>query len=77
MSELTKQQTIVDWIFSQLPDKYTMTPHGFDVYIIAKAMERDKSIQFALDCQEMFKDQIIEQYNKTFESDAPNFVDNS
>jgi hypothetical protein len=42
MSEETKTDSAVDWIFSQLPDEYTTTPHGFDVYIIAKAMERDR-----------------------------------
>jgi hypothetical protein len=45
-----KQQTavdvaIVDWIFSQLPDEYTTTPYGFDVYIIAKAMEKERIIK--------------------------------
>ena len=37
-----KQQSPVDYIFGQLPDEYTTTPYGFDVYIIAKAMERER-----------------------------------
>lgn len=40
-----EQQTAVDYIFSQLPDEYTTTPHGFDVYIIAKAMEKERIIK--------------------------------
>jgi hypothetical protein len=45
MSEETKTDSAVDWIFSQLPDEYTTTPHGFDVYIIAKAMEKERIIK--------------------------------
>jgi hypothetical protein len=48
-----KQESPVDYIFGQLPDEYTTTPHGFDVYIIAKAMEREQAQQyaeFAIEC---------------------------
>ena len=31
-----KQSSVVDWIFSQLPDEYTTTRSGFDVYEQAK-----------------------------------------
>ena len=36
------QQTAVEWIFSQLPDEYTTTRSGFDVYQQAKEMEKDE-----------------------------------
>ena len=47
MSNEKKTDSAVDWIFSQLPDEYTTTPHGFDVYIIAKAMEKEQKYKFA------------------------------
>jgi hypothetical protein len=73
MSEETKTDSAVDWIFSQLPDEYTTTPHGFDVYIIAKAMEREqmhsyieeKWKQYRIETNEedawLFKQWLIEQ----------------
>jgi hypothetical protein len=48
-----KEQSPVGYIFGQLPDEYTTTPYGFDVYIIAKAMEREQAQQyaeFAIEC---------------------------
>ena len=37
-----KQSSVVDWIFSQLPDEYTTTRSGFDVYQQAKAMHKEE-----------------------------------
>ena len=45
-----KQESPVDYIFGQLPDEYTTTPHGFDVYVIAKAMEKEQAQKYAEFC---------------------------
>jgi len=67
------KQTAVDWLMNQAVNWARNTNSGNDIVEFpkdaikqAKAMERDKSIQFALDCQEMFKEQIIEKYNQTY-----------
>lgn len=39
------KQTTVDWIFSQLPYEYTSTRSGFDVYQMAKEMEKERIIK--------------------------------
>jgi hypothetical protein len=44
-----KQSSVVDWIFSQLPDEYTTTRSGFDVYQQAKAMHKDETVKFTAD----------------------------
>ena len=68
-----KQESPVDYIFGQLPDEYTTTPYGFDVYIIAKAMEKEQAQQyaeFAVECERkglpilMFDDWIDINTNK-------------
>ncbi len=33
---------------------------------VAKQMEREQMVDFALNCQEMFKHQIQERYNETY-----------
>jgi hypothetical protein len=40
-----KQQTAVDYIFSQLPDEYGTTRSAFDVYQQAKEMDKERIIQ--------------------------------
>jgi hypothetical protein len=47
------KQTAVDFIFSQLPDEYTATRQGFEVYTQAKAIDKEQRIQ------DMSKMQII------------------
>lgn len=37
-----------------------------NLYAQAKAMEREQMVDFALNCQEMFKHQIQERYNETY-----------
>ncbi len=44
-----KQQTAVDYIFSQLPAEYGTTRSAFDVYQQAKEMEKEKTIKFTED----------------------------
>jgi hypothetical protein len=43
-NELDKQ-TAVDFIFSQLPDEYTTTRQGFEVYKQAKEMDKEQRLQ--------------------------------
>jgi hypothetical protein len=45
-----KQQTAVDYIFSQLPAEYGTTRSAFDVYQQAKEMEKERMIDFANNC---------------------------
>jgi hypothetical protein len=40
-----KQQTAVDYIFSQLPAEYGTTRSAFDVYQQAKEMEKEQIIE--------------------------------
>jgi hypothetical protein len=40
--EKNKQQTAVDYIFSQLPAEYGTTRSAFDVYQQAKEMEKEQ-----------------------------------
>lgn len=35
-------------------------------FVIAKEMEKAQMIDFALECQEMFKHQILEKFNETY-----------
>lgn len=42
-----KQSSVVDWIFLQLPDEYTTTRSGFDVYQKAKAMQQEQALLYA------------------------------
>jgi hypothetical protein len=44
-----KQQTAVDYIFSQLPAEYGTTRSAFDVYQQAKEMEKERTINFTED----------------------------
>jgi hypothetical protein len=40
--KMENKQTAVDFIFSQLPDEYTTTRQGFEVYTQAKEMEKEQ-----------------------------------
>ena len=44
-----KKETAVDFIFSQLPDEYTTTRQGFEVYTQAKQMEKEQHDKTSLD----------------------------
>jgi hypothetical protein len=50
---MENKQTAVDFIFSQLPDEYTTTRQGFEVYKQAKEMDKKQRLQ------DMSKMQII------------------
>ena len=50
-----KQSSVVDWIFSQLPDEYTTTRSGFDVYQKAKAIHKEEHAQTWDDAMENMK----------------------
>jgi hypothetical protein len=54
-NELNKKQTAVDFIFSQLPDEYTTTRQGFEVYKQAKQMEKEQMCKFAYKCHNHYK----------------------
>lgn len=41
-SMANKQQTAVEWLFSQLPDHLRLSRDGFDAFQIAKGMEREQ-----------------------------------
>jgi hypothetical protein len=45
MENESNKQTAVDFIFSQLPDEYTTTRQGFEVYKQAKEMEKEQRLQ--------------------------------
>jgi hypothetical protein len=45
MEKESNKQTAVDFIFSQLPDEYTTTRQGFEVYKQAKEMEKEQIIK--------------------------------
>jgi hypothetical protein len=45
MENESNKQTAVDFIFSQLPDEYTTTRQGFEVYKQAKAIDKEQRLQ--------------------------------
>ena len=72
MTNETKQ-TAVDYIFSQLPDEFTTTKSGFDIYQIAKEMEKEQIIEARIDgdtwstaIKEMRRAYAEIYYNETF-----------
>jgi hypothetical protein len=52
-----KKQTAIDYIFSELPDEYKTTKHGFQVYQIAKQIDREQRLQ------DMLMMQLIKDVN--------------
>jgi hypothetical protein len=77
---MENKQTAVDFIFSQLPDEYTTTRQGFEVYTQAKEMDKKQRLQdmilmqcitdvsFDGDVEFMFKpiEYFEQKYGKTF-----------
>jgi hypothetical protein len=77
---MENKQTAVDFIFSQLPDEYTTTRQGFEVYKQAKEMDKEQRLQdmILMQCTKvvdiygdvtfMFKpiEYFEEKYGKTF-----------
>jgi uncharacterized protein YqgQ len=68
-----KQQTAVDFIFDELASKnllgiftYEQFKQVEEILNQAKEMQKNQMIDFALECQEMFKHQIIEKFNETY-----------
>jgi hypothetical protein len=57
-----RKETAIEWLIGELK--------GYDedceIFQKAKAMEREQMVDFALNCQEMFKHQIQERYNETY-----------
>jgi hypothetical protein len=80
MENESNKQTAVDFIFSQLPDEYTTTRQGFEVYKQAKQMDKEqrlqdmllmqciKEVSFDGDVTFMFKpmEYFEHKYGKTF-----------
>ena len=69
-----KKQTAVEWLFAHLlPFLEFSDPkereHFRKCLSEAKAMEKEQMVEFALNCQEMFKHQIEEEYNETYGGD--------
>ena len=69
-----KQQTAVDYIFSQLPAEYGTTRSAFDVYQQAKEMEKEQTIEFAINYTygtkrvgASLKEDFIKLYEQTYE----------
>ena len=52
------KQTAVDFIFSQLPDEYTTTRQGFEVYKQAKEMEKEQNNRYynSGKCMKIYKE---------------------
>jgi hypothetical protein len=68
---IMSNQTAVDYIFSQLPNEYTTTRDGFDVYQQAKEMFEEQIVEAHFEGQydktEGYPIKIAEQYyNETF-----------
>jgi hypothetical protein len=58
------KQTAVDWLYkTHFFKNGELTQSDFEQ---AKAMEREQMVDFALNCQEMFKHQIEERYIETY-----------
>jgi len=72
------KQTAVEWFSEKvLSYKHSTNINGTDYIMIpinkvehlkdqAKEMEKEQMIDFALECQEMFKHQILEKFNETY-----------
>jgi hypothetical protein len=70
-----KKQTAVEFLGHELNVKlfYDISPELWEqvneIFKQAKAMEKEQMIDFAFNCQEMFKHQIEEEYNQTHGGD--------
>jgi hypothetical protein len=58
-----KQQTIVDWIEQEMLKGNLSLKQ---ILIQAKEMEKEQTIEFAWECQEMFKHEIKEHFEEKF-----------
>jgi hypothetical protein len=60
------KKTVVEWYFTQLwrapKDKFMW----HRILIKAKEMEKERMIEFAWECQEMFKHEIKEHFEEKF-----------
>lgn len=72
-----KEESAVEWYIERLLDleyQYSKNLISGEVYKTtktylqekAKEMEKNQMIEFAWECQEMFKHQIIEKFNETY-----------
>jgi hypothetical protein len=70
MENESNKQTAVDFIFSQLPDEYTTTRQGFEVYKQAKQMENEQHKvsywESLLSKYQTFEQYYEQTYGKTF-----------
>jgi hypothetical protein len=70
---MNKQQTAVEWFMEKIGEKQ---PNGLyvidtlhdvqNVFQQAKEMEKEQMIDFAWECQEMFKHEIKEHFEEKF-----------
>jgi hypothetical protein len=66
-----KQQTAVEWYDNQLRKVFSNTTEASnfsheELLQQAKEMEKEQSIEFAWECQEMFKHEIKEHFEEKF-----------
>ena len=61
-----KQQTAIEWLFEKMMTERHPISVWNDIVEEAKEMEKEQMIDFALECQEMFKHQILEKLNETY-----------
>ena len=65
-----KQQTAVEWLSEQFDSIVELYPSQFErvnrAIEQAKEMEKERMIEFAWECQEMFKHEIKEHFEEKF-----------
>jgi len=62
-----KQQTTVEWLVDQLEKHYVFQDiKNTTAFLQAKEMEKEQMIDFAWECQEMFKHEIKEHFEEKF-----------
>ena len=69
MQPMDKQQTAVEWLYDRLTKIWYDVKSSKELLEQAKEMEKEQMIDFALECQEMFKHQILEKFNETYGGD--------
>ncbi len=68
---MDKQQTAVEWLFNEITLQYVAKGNLSFMDIVnmsqqAKEMEKEGMIDFAWECQEMFKHEIKEHFEEKF-----------
>ena len=63
---MDKQQTAVEWLYDRLTKIWYDVKSSKELLEQAKEIEKEQMIDFALECQEMFKHQILEKFNETY-----------